>query len=265
MAESTDGTGGPEARSIPALPILCAVCALCLIFGASSALAAGAPEVKIDPTFTAAYTTAEVSGEVNAHEEFVEYDFELSTDGGASFDKHVITSGSPSDNVRPVVPRHGGGWVRSGISWSDVGRPYRVPAISKEQVRVLQDVGRCDLRRDDALGIACAATVDRLIVLAASEIGRHRIHMRREDNLRPFSTHAGIHIEAIRGGPILALGGDVHLLYGESPRTNKLRQKCADSPFAVGRRIDVDELSRQLHRIERHVRSAYLSESSSPE
>ena len=51
----------------------------------------------------------------------------------------------------------------------------------------------------------------------------------------------------------------MHLLHREISRSKQLGKKFPHRAFAVGGRFDVDELSRQLHRIERHVRSAYLS------
>ena len=103
----SDGSGAPSyghallAARRRVLPILGIASALLLILGVSSAVAA-TPEVKIDPTVVPGYTKAEVAGEINTHEEFIEYRFEVSTDGGATWAPTNLTNFEFNEALQPI-------------------------------------------------------------------------------------------------------------------------------------------------------------------
>lgn len=98
-----------------------AVFALALVvlatLGASSALAA-TPELKIDPTVTAAYTSVEFSGEVNPKGDPVEWYVEKSTDGGANWE-FGETLGFSEENAPQLINNA----VLGGLA---LGTTYRI-------------------------------------------------------------------------------------------------------------------------------------------
>src|SRR5690349_16725119 len=73
-----------------------------LAFGAGSASAA-TPELKIDPTVVAGYTSVEFSGEVDPNGDPVEWYVERSTDGGANWEVGETLGFSEEDTPQPIT------------------------------------------------------------------------------------------------------------------------------------------------------------------
>ena len=73
-----------------------------LAFGAGSASAA-TPELKIDPTVLAGYTSVEFSGEVDPNGDPVEWYVEKSTDGGANWEFGEVLGSSEEDAPQPIT------------------------------------------------------------------------------------------------------------------------------------------------------------------
>jgi hypothetical protein len=106
---------GSGARSLLfALTPLLAVLAL-LLFGTSSALAA-TPELKIDPTVTADYTTVEVAGEIDPEGDSVFWYLEFSTDDGNSWQEGFGFGESPSGELEGTTPQPLTNLVQKGLA-----------------------------------------------------------------------------------------------------------------------------------------------------
>lgn len=79
-------------------PALCA-----LSFGVASA-AAEPPQVTAPQVLSVSYTTAEVGGEVDARGEFTQYNFEVSADGGVSWESKGPLGAAEGSTLEPVPP-----------------------------------------------------------------------------------------------------------------------------------------------------------------
>jgi len=97
-----------------------------------------------------------------------------------------------------------------------------------------QALGGSDLRGDDALGIAGAASVDVVLIFRGGEPGRDDIHVSRENELR--IAHARGH-----GKNIGALAFDRKFARVVTERAEMAMEEIADGSFVVGDGFDVDE------------------------
>src|SRR5271166_166492 len=127
-------------------------------------------------------------------------------------------------------------------------------ADNKEQsslhAPLAQSLGRSNLRGDDALGVARAASVDELIILARRNERRNCIGVRGEDDIRRLAGDVGIDVEPFAGAAAFTILLDWHGFNGKAPPAEKFREKLADHAFVVGDGLDVDETPRQIDRVE---------------
>src|SRR5439155_8769491 len=110
------------------------------------------------------------------------------------------------------------------------------------RARLAQALGGDDLRGDDALGIAGAASVDVVLIFGGGEPGRDDIHVSRENELR--MAHAARHGKNIGA---LALDGKFARVITE--RAEMAMEEIADGSFVVGDGFDVDESASEGEKI----------------
>src|SRR5579883_1547424 len=114
-----------------------------------------------------------------------------------------------------------------------------------------QRAGRGNHRGDDALGIACAAAPDVLLVLARAEERRDGIHVGGKRYRRPFA-ETREHIVAAR----LDLDQLHRAASAHGQRRKELVEVLADALFVVGDRFDVDQRAREF----KYVHSRVMAE-----
>ena len=109
-----------------------------------------------------------------------------------------------------------------------------------------QDLGRRDLRRQDALRVARAAAVDPIALEPARKERRHAVEMRGEHDRRAARGRR----DDVESGVVDRLLGDrqARARAGTAPASGPLR-------LAAGRRIDVDQPARQVDQIDAGVAS----------
>jgi hypothetical protein len=102
---------------------------------------------------------------------------------------------------------------------------------------------------DDPLGVARAAAVHVVVILGGAEPRRHGVDVRVENDAgRAAGT--GQEVETRRR--------DVVALRGEAETGELALEELADGEFALGRRRDVNELSRQRDRVDHRVRDCIV-------
>ena len=110
-----------------------------------------------------------------------------------------------------------------------------------------QRLGGGHLRGDDALGVADAAAIQKLVVLAEWDVGRNGVHVRGKHQIGRLARRARIDVPASSGvGALRGCGTGVfstsHPRCGE-----KIRQKIAHRALMVGSGLDLAQLAGQLN------------------
>ncbi len=152
--------------------------------------------------------------------------------------------GSPSIRYRQPAAR-GSRFARFGTFAAALLADHEQQPDARLAVRP-QHVGRCDLRRENPLGVARAAAVDAAALETTRKERRHAVEVRREDDLRRARRRSREDVEAVVVRP--AARRRRSPVSQEAPRQERGR-----GALAAGGRVDVDQRARQRDEIDRPV------------
>ena len=164
--------------------------------------------------------------------------FENRAQGPFGGQRNAIVGGFAVDEEAAALGREVGGLRAGRVALLAAHKQQPDP-----ESRRAQRLGGGNLGGQNALGVANAAAVKKILVLAEGNVGRHSVHVRGKNQIGSFTFCAGVDVPARAAAGVLARLLDGALFDLPAARAEKIGEKIAHRAFVVGCGLNFAQLA----------------------